>query len=312
MQLKKILLVLVLCFAIATVTLYIVPIEREYNAEIEINSTNVITYRTLLDTSNWNRWYLENKQTAYQPKNLQLNKDKTYKKLEYTFYTSQNVSREGKVKVVKSNRWNTKIGWTEKITLDKGFRAKLNLIFHSANYRAVFLQNVVQFKNFVEHPDDIYGGLTFRRRSIPANKLITITDTIPFSQMERSLPVLYEKLTSQVSPAQLKQQGQYFSQHEMLNDSIATVRVGAIVNNEVLTVKTPYDLLDMDEYQAIVMQINNNYAEINEDIAVMYEWLKKNDSRPAAGFWIEHTTNRSIAQHTSQSLTVIQEFYSIK
>lgn len=313
MQLKKIILVLAVCFSIAAAILYMVPIEREYNADIDINSTNIITYRTLLDTTNWSKWYATRKVAALQPHGIQLSRDKSYKQLSYAFAASENVTREGQVKVIKSNRWNTKISWVEKITLEKGFRAKLRLIFHSADYRDVFLQNVVQFKNYVEHPEDTYGGLTFRRRNIPANKLITISDTIAFAKIETQLPGLYTQLAGQVKPAQLKQNGQYFSQHEMLNDSTAMVRVGTIVTDEVLSVKAPYDLLEMDEYQAIVMQINNNYAEINEDISVMYDWLKKNDSRPAAGFWIEHNEQKSLAQNNpAQSLTVIQQFYLLK
>lgn len=313
MQVKKILILLVLCFAIAMVALYTIPIERDYNAEIEINSNNVITYRTLLDTSNWNKWYSENIHADADPSNLQLQKDKAYKRFDYKFNASANAAHEGQVRVTKSNRWNTKIKWTEKVTLDKGIKAKLHLIFHTSEFRTAFLQNVLQFKNFVEHPEDTYGGLTFRRRNIPANKLITINDTIPFSQMEARLPELYARLSEKISPEQVKQQGQYFSQHEMMDDSLAHVRVGVIVTDEMLHVDKPYDLLDMDEHQAIVMQITSNYAEINEDISVMYDWLKKNESRPAAGFWIEHAPNKSIAQaNAPRSLTVIQEVYSIK
>lgn len=313
MQVKKILLLLVLCFTIAITALYFIPIERGYNAEIELNSTNIITYRTLLDTSNWKQWYSENIHPNADPSNLQVQKDKAYKRFDYKFNASTNAVHDGQVRVTKSNRWNTKITWVEKVTLDKGIKAKLHLIFHTSEFRTAFLQNVVQFKNFVEHPEDTYGGLTFRRRSIPDTKLVTINDTIPFSQMEARLPELYSKLSEQLDPAKIKQQGQYLSQHEMMDDSLAHVRVGVIVTDDVLHMNKPFDVMDIDEHQAIVMQINNNYAEINEDISVMYDWLKKNESRPAAGFWIEHASSNKLAQASAPgSLTVIQEVYSIK
>lgn len=309
---KKLLIVFTLSLAIAIACIYSIPVERNYNVEIDINSNSIITYRTLMDTGNWSKWYTANNQTPDSTQ-LTFQRDQNYKRFDYRIQPNANTVREGQVRVTRSSRWNTKIRWVEKVTLDKGIKTKLNLIFKNADNRTAFLQNVLQFKSFVEHPEDVYGGLTFKSARIPASKLVTLSDTVAYSQLPNRLPELYASLLEKLGTTHVKSPGEYFSQHEMLNDSLAQVRLGVVVTNNLQLVKAPLDLLDMDEYQAIVMQVDNNYATMNEDISVMYEWLKKNDSRPAAGFWIRHHTNTDVAMtDTPERLTIIQEFYSIK
>lgn len=312
MQPNKLLIVFTLCFAVAVTCFYSIPVERSYNVEIDINSNNIITYRTLMDAGNWSKWYSANR-LAPDSSQLTFQRDQNYKRFDYWIRPNTNTVREGQVRVTKSNRWNTKIRWVEKVTLDKGLKSKLKLIFKGADNRNAFLQTVLQFKSFVEHPEDSYGGLTFKRTKIPASKLVTLSDTFAYSQLPTRLPELYASLLEKLGTTDVKSTGEYFSQHEMLNDSLAQVRLGVVVTDDLHQVKAPLDLLDMDEYQAIVMQVDNNYATMNEDISVMYEWLKKNESRPAAGFWIRHHTSNNVARTTTpERLTIIQEFYSIK
>lgn len=312
MQLKKIIFVVIACLSIALFCIYTIPVHRSYLAEIEINADNLITYRTLLDTSNWNRWYNDNDK-AFQAKKhpVSITQDKQKKQFDYVLQ-EDHASREGEIQIIKSNKWNSKIKWTEKLVFEKNIRQKLKLLFHPEEFRSTFLQNVIQFKNHIEHPDNIFGGLAFERRDIPAKKIVILSDTATVSNIEEKAGELYHSIINTVPQEYVLQKDIYISQHEMIGDSLVHIKVGVTVSDELLSVKEPMDIRDTEDHPAIVMHIEKGYTEINEDISIMYEWLKKNDARPSTGYWIEHTPLTAIAKNTVKPLTIIQEFYSIK
>ncbi|MBX3256315.1 MAG: hypothetical protein KF862_19420 [Chitinophagaceae bacterium] len=314
MQLKRIIVVIVACLSSAFFCIYTIPIHRSYLAEIEINADDLITYRTLLDTTNWNRWYKHNDQTFQAiPHTISIIPDKQKKKFAYVLHENENEIREGGIQIIKSNRWNSKIKWTEKLVFEKDIQQKLKLLFHPEEFRSVFLQNVIQFKSHIEHPDNIFGGIAFERRNIPAKKLVILSDTASASDIEAKANELHQFIINSVPEKYLVQKDIYISQHEIFNDTLAYIRVGVSVSEDLFTVKAPLDIRDTEDHSAIVMYIEKGYTEINEDISIMYEWLKKNDARPSTGFWIEHTPSTAIAQNdVKHPLTIIQEFYSIK
>ncbi|MBX2922343.1 MAG: hypothetical protein KF746_09150 [Chitinophagaceae bacterium] len=314
MQLKRTLVVIIACFSIAVFCIYTIPVHRSYLAEIEINADNLITYRTLLDTSNWNRWYNHNNQMdGAAQHSISITPDQQKKQFEYVLHENENETREGGIQIIKSNKWNSKIKWTEKLVIEKDIQQKIKLLFSQEEFRGAFLQNVIQFKNHIEHPDNIFGGITFERRDIPAKRLVILSDTVAISDIEAKANELYQFIIHAVPQKDIIQKDIYISQHEILDDSLAYVRVGVSVTDDLLSVKAPLDVRDTEEHPAIVMRIAKGYTEINEDISIMYEWLKKNDARPSTGFWIEHSPSVAIAQNNvKHPLTIIQEFYSIK
>lgn len=315
MQLKRILFVVIACVSIAIFCIYTIPVQRSYQAEIEINADNLITYRTLRDTSNWNNWYRSDSSAA-QPfiHSFTIIQEKPRQRFDYILNEKENISREGEIQIIKSNKWNTKIKWTEKLVFEKGIRNKLGLLFRPEEFRGDFLQNVIQFKNHIEHPNNVFGGLTFERRDISANKMVIITDTVAISDIESKIGELHQTIVNALPHDKVLQKDTFMSQHEMIDETMAQVKVAVTVADDLFNVPEPLDIRDKDDHSAIVMHVQKGYNEVNEDVSVMYQWLKKNEARPSTGYWIEHSTQANIiAKNTvPQPLTIIQEFYSLK
>lgn len=315
MQVRRIIFIILACVAIALFCIYTIPVQRSYQAEIEINADNLITYRTLRDTANWNEWY-KSDTSPLQPgtQAFSIVQEKPRQRFDYLLKESEAISRQGEIQIIKSNKWNTKIKWTETLVFEKDIRKKVKLLFHPEEFKGDFLKNVIEFKNHIEHPDNIYGGLTFEQRQISANKMVILIDTVAVAGIEDKINELHQTITNALPQEKILQKNTFMSQHEMLGDSAAQVKVAVMVADDLHTVQAPLDIRDNDDHLAIVMHVQKGYNEISEDVSVMYQWLKKNDARPSTGYWIEHNAATPvIAKNTAeQPLTIIQEFYSLK
>ncbi|MBX3241304.1 MAG: hypothetical protein KIT80_17475 [Chitinophagaceae bacterium] len=311
MQFKKVIFVLAISLLIAGICLYLLPTNRKYSTETEINADKVITYRTLIDTANWARWGVGHT-NGNARKLVDIVTDNAGKEFHYTSLLDDKSTVEGSVAIIKSNKWNTKILWTEKIVFaNRNILQKLRLLFKPSEFKTSFLESIDKFKDLIEHPDNYFGGLTFEKVSIPANKFVVLSDTVALENINAGIYALRNSIISAIPEVNIRDEDVYYSQHELIGDSAAYVRVGVIVKQEVIQVPPPFDLLDMDEYQAIVMQVNRKYSEITQDVAVMHQWLKKNNARPAFDFWVEHHLQDETA-NAGTPVTIIQEFYSVK
>lgn len=312
MQGKKILIIVFLVLSAAIFLLVAIPMRRTYHAEVVVNSDELVTYRTLQDTANWTGWYLDTELSQPQIASLTMSDEKKSRVFDYVLQDQSGYEKKGQVKVSRKNRWSMQVDWSEEFIYKTNIIKKFQLLFNPTDYRAAFLKNMVQFKSAIEHPDSIFGGLTFEPVIIPATKLVTVSDTVSLQDMKDQMRFLYDSLTANLPATTIKFPGTFLSQHEAVNDSSVVLCVAVEVTGETTDVDEPLHLLDLDEHSAVIIQTQKGYNEIDDDIAVMYKWLKKNDKRPATGYWIKHGPVTDIATAPTQhNLTIIQEIYSI-
>ncbi|HRN54893.1 MAG TPA: hypothetical protein PLL71_00500 [Agriterribacter sp.] len=313
MQGKKIILVIVTVLFAAFLFLLIIPMRRTYRADIVVNSDELITYRTLQDTVNWGKWYSDNEMLRPSPAALTVHPAKKSKVFVYHLNDQNGYEKEGQVAVSRKNRWNMQINWSEELIYKTNIVKKLQLLFKPSEFRPAFLQNMVQFKNAIEHPDNTFGGLTFERKEMPAGKLVTLSDTVALSEVKDQITYFYNTITAQLPAEEIQYPGTFLSQHEALNDSTIVLCVAVAVTDALQEVRDPFELIEMDEHPAVIIQTQKSYTDLAEDISIMYEWLKKNDKRPATSYWVRHTPATDMAKTTGKnSFTIIQEVYSIK
>lgn len=306
MQFRNIFIVLFVSLLIAGICLYFLPTNRKYSTETDINADGVITFRTLSDTANWKKWdtaYVSGRQL------IDIISDNG-REFHYVTQLADNSTVEGSIAIIKSNKWSTKLLWTEKVEFSKNMVKKLTLLFKPSEFKESFLNSIENFKNLIETPGNYLAGINFEKVQIPANKFVVLSDTAALSDIYPAIENLRNKIIQIIPEKDIKEHDIYYSQQEILPDGNAYIRVGVIVDDKLLQVPAPFDVLDMDEYSAIVMHVNRQYSEINLDVSVMHQWLKKNNYRPAFDFWIEHhLKDNSI---TDAPVTVIQEYYSLK
>ncbi|WP_152268971.1 hypothetical protein [Agriterribacter humi] len=313
MQGKKIVITVLTVLFIALFFLMTIPMRRTYHAKIVVNSDELITYRTLQDTVNWEKWYSDNEMLRPSPASLTMQPAKKSKVFEYHLKDQNGYEKEGRIQVSRKNSWNMQINWSEELVFKTNIAKKLQLLFKPSEFRTAFLQNMVQFKNAIEHPDNTFGGLTFERKEMPASKLVTLSDTAALSEVKDQIAYLHNTITAQLPAEEIQYPGTFLSQHEALNDSTIILCVAVAVTDALQEVKAPFEMIEMDEHPAVIIQTQKSYTDMDEDISIMYEWLKKNDKRPATSYWIKHTPSADIAKTTGKNnFTIIQEVYSIK
>ncbi|MFT3749443.1 MAG: hypothetical protein QM768_14045 [Agriterribacter sp.] len=311
MQTRKIILIILACIISALVFLGALPMRRTYKAIISINANNTITSRTITDTSNWHNWYIdpENKRNTFQ--HFEATSDKKNENFNYIL-KNDNALKNGVIQLIKKNKWNTEITWIEELEIHEGLFKKLNLLFNPSQFREPFFQNIVQFKNHIEHPDSVFGGITFERIEMPFNKIIIKNDTVPVSAMEEAILNSYNEIITQIPQDIIKEPGVFLSQYEKISDSAALLSVAIEINEPEKELKVPFELTELESHQAVVMRIKS-YSDIDSDVSIMYEWLKKHNERPATSFWVKHNPGNNVAlASAANQLTIIQEIYSLQ
>jgi len=314
MQPKKIFITIFILALVGVISLFLIPVSRTFRADITVNADLHITNRTIKDTANWDTWYNDIHAGLPVFSDFQVGSNKNHDIFDYTL-TEKREERKGQIQILRSNKnnWDTKISWIEEIVFKAGIKKKLQLLLHPDEFRTLFLQNLVQFKNHIEKPGSIFGGLTFKKTEIPSNKIVLAHDTTTLGSMESTLNELYKKITKAVPAGAITYPGNFLSQFEKLNDSTVKVCIAVEVSDETTSVKTPMELLETDNRNAIIIHSLKSYTDINDDLSVMYEWLKKNDARPATDYWIKHDLNKDLAQGPNpKGLTILQEIYSLK
>lgn len=313
MQGKKILIVILTVVSALLIFLYLMPMHRTFSADIIVSADELIIKRTITDTANWDKWYSDHNIKQPRPASFQELSGKKEKLFKYDLKNDVGYAIAGKIEITPKNRWDNQLMWTETIAIRKDIFKKMQLLFHPDDFKPGFLQNVIQFKNIIEHPDEVFGGLVFERKEMPATKLVTLSDTVRISDLREQVTVLHERLLKQLSPDKIKNPDIFLSQYELAEDSSVVLCVAVKVKDDLTNVAEPFELLEMDEHPAIMIQTDRGYPSINEDIGIMYEWLKRNDKRPATSYWVEHSSSSEIAKTSNPgSLTIIQEVYSLK
>lgn len=312
MHTRKIILIIFTCIVSALVFLSALPMRRTYKAVITVNASNAITNRTIADTSNWNIWYsdTENKKNVFQKFEHLLEK-----KHDNFYYTIQNNEdfKNGEIRLTLTNKWNTEVTWIEELEIHEGLLNKLNLLFNPSRFREPFFENIVQFKNHIEHPDSVFGGITFERTDIPDNKVVIINDTISVGELENAIWKSYNEIVSVIPENLIKEPGTFLSQYEKISDSSIVLSVAIEINESENELKIPYEVTELESHHAVVMHTTKNYTDIDGDVSVMYEWLKKQNVRPATSFWVKHNPGKNIAMASPDNkLTIIQEVYSLQ
>jgi len=314
MQPKKIFATIFILALIGAVSLFLIPVSRTFRADIIVNADLHITNRTLTDTSNWNKWYYDTSASFPAFSGFQISSNRNHDIFDYTL-TESSEEKKGQVQLLRSNKnnWDTKISWVEEITCRSDISKKIQLLLHPDEFRAPFLKNMVQFKNHIEKPDNVFGGLTFEKTEMPSNKIVMAYDTTDAGSIEAALNTLYKEVTDNIPENAVTKPGCFLSQFEKLGDSAVRVCIAVEVSEETTSVKAPFELLEADDRQAIIIHTMRNYTDLNDDLSVMYEWLKKNDARPATDYWIKHDLHTALAQGPNKNgLTIIQEIYSLK
>ncbi len=314
MQPKKIFITIFVLALVGVISLFLIPVSRTFRADITVNADLHITNRTIKDTSNWDTWYEDIRAGLPVFSGFQIGSNKNHDIFDYTLSESRG-QKKGQIQILRSNKnnWDTKISWTEEIICKDGLKKKLRLLLHPDEFRTLFLQNMVQFKNHIEKPGNIFGGLTFKKTEIPSNKIVLAHDTTTLGSMDAKLNELYTKIARAISEDEITHPGNFLYQFEKLNDSTVKLCIAVEVSEKTKSVKSPFELLETYDRKAIIIHSLKNYSDINDDLSVMYEWLKKNDARPATDYWIKHDLNKDLAKGPNQKgLTIIQEIYSLK
>ena len=314
MQPKKIFATIFILALVGAISLFLIPVSRTFKADIIVNADIHITNRTLMDTSNWNKWYYDTSASFPAFSGFKISSNKKHDIFDYTI-TESSEEKKGQVQLLRSNKnnWDTKISWVEEITCRSDINKKVQLLLHPDKLRTSFLQNMVQFKNHIEKPDNVFGGLTFEKTEIPSNKIVVAYDTVDTGSMESTLNILYKEVADNLPEDAVTSPGCFLSQFEKLSDSTVKVCIAVEVSDETTAVKAPFELLEADNRQAIIIHTLRNYTDLSDDLSVMYEWLKKNDARPATDYWIKHDLHKELAQGSNKKgLTILQEIYSLK
>src|SRR5690606_36368161 len=132
-----------------------------------------------------------------------------------------------------------KISWVEEISCRSDINKKIRLLLHPEELRTLFLQNMVQFKNHIEKPDNVFGGLTFERTEVPSNKIVVAYDTVDAGSMETAVSTLYKELTDNLPENAVTKPGCFLSQFEKLGDSAVIICVAVEVSEGTISVKAP-------------------------------------------------------------------------
>lgn len=311
MHFRKIILIIVVCIVGALFFLKVSPMRRTYKAVITVNANNTITGRTIADTANWHIWYINPDKMNNNLASFGTATEKAFNNYNYAIQTNNNL-KKGSIRLTRSNKWNTELAWTEEFEINDGLLNKLELLFNPSYFRKPFFENIVQFKDYIEHPDSIFGGITFERIEVPTNTVAIKSDTIAASELENAISKLYDDITAALPASSIKEPGAFLSQYEKINDSLIALNVAVEINETEKELKKPFAITELESHSAITMHITKNYADLDTDISIMYEWLKKNNVRPAASFWVKHNPGNNIAMISPDSkLTVIQEIYSL-
>jgi hypothetical protein len=131
--------------------------------------------------------------------------------------------------------------------------------------------------------------------------------------MEEAILHLYNKIVAKIPGNIIKEPGAFLSQYEKISDSTVEISVAVEVNEPEKKLKIPFELTELETHQDVIMHTTKGYADIDSDISIMYEWLKKHNERPATGFWIRHNAANDIAvASANNTLTIIQEIYSLQ
>ena len=284
---------------------------RTYKATISVNANNTITHRTIADTINWKTWYVDLEHKTNTFLKFETSSQKKYDNFSYSIQTNNNI-KNGSILLSRTNKWNTEVTWIEEIEIHEGLTNKLKLLFSPSQYREPFFEHVVQFKNHIEHPDSIFGGISFGRIEIPANHLVIKNDTIAIAEMENKLIKSYNEIIAALPENLIKNPGGFLSQHERIDDSVMVISVAVEINEPENELKLPFELTDMESHEAVVMHTTKGYSDMDTDISIMYEWLKKNNIRPATSFWVKHSPGNDVALISNNNLTIIQEIYSLQ
>ncbi|MFT3950270.1 MAG: hypothetical protein QM763_25110 [Agriterribacter sp.] len=303
MQTRTVILIILACIISALVFLSALPMRRTYKATITVNANNTITNRTIADTANWYAWYIASEEKKGSFKNFEIFSEKKHDNFNYTIQHN-NDFKNGIIRLTRSNKWNTEITWVEELEIHDGLFNKLKLLFNPSQFRKPLFDNIVQFKNHIEHPDSIFGGIAFEHAEIPSNKVVIKNDTVTAAAMEDAILKSYNDIIAGIPQELIKEPGTFLSQYEKISDDAVALNVAVEINEPEKELKTPFELAELDSYPAVVMHTTKNYTELDADISIMYEWLKKHNERPATSFWVKH--------NPSNKLTIIQEVYSLQ
>lgn len=313
MQGKKIFLVIFGVLLVAAGVLNFVPVRRTFQAEIVINADKLITCRTLQDTDNWKVWYRDGAIAQPNPVALDTQSLKKGTLFEYRMENGDYLVKDGQIEVTAKNRWDLNLDWAEEYVIKGNIVRKLQLLFKPSTFRVEFLQNVIEFKNTIEHPGNTFGGLTFEPLEMPAVKWVTLTDTVGLQDLNAEIPLLHDRLIRKLPGETIESPDSFLSQYEILTDSTVLLTVAVTVDDELKNVKEPLEMIEMDEHPVVILHSMRSYTDMNEDINIMYEWLKKNDQRPANSYWVKHDISGALAKTgDNNGFTIIQEVYSLK
>lgn len=313
MQGKKIILVVFGVLLIAAGVLTFMPLRRTYQAEIVVNADKLITCRTLQDTDNWKVWYRDGAITQPNPVALDTQSMKKGTLFEYRIGNDDYLVKDGRIEITAKNRWDLNLKWAEDYIVKGNIFRKLQLLFKPSAFRAEFLQNIVEFKNAIEHPGSTFGGLTFKPLEMPAVKWATLTDTVDLQEVNAEIPLMHDRLIRNLPGEMIKSRDSFLSRYEILPDSSLLLTVAVTVEDNLVNVKEPLEMIEMDEHPVVILHSKRSYTDMNEDINIMYEWLKKTDQRPANSYWVKHNVSGALAKtRDNNDFTIIQEVYSLK
>lgn len=274
MHTKRIILIISACIISALLFLNALPMRRTYKAIITVNANNTITNRTIADTANWNTWYINPEHKINTFLKFENSPEKKYDNFYYTIQNNKDF-KNGLIQLSLTNKWNTEITWIEEFEIHDGLLNKLKLLFSPSQFREPFFENIVKFKNHIEHPDSIFGGITFERMEIPTNNIVVKNDTIAIGDMENTLIKSYNEIITAIPENLIKEPGAFLSQYEKISDSLIVLDVAVEITEPNQELKIPFEITELESHEAVIMRTTKGYTDIDTDISIMYEWLKK-------------------------------------
>ncbi|PWT97728.1 MAG: hypothetical protein C5B52_13390 [Bacteroidetes bacterium] len=305
MQVLKIFLVLLFFFCVTLLGFYLIPVNRTFQASIGLDMSDVTVFRSLTDTTEWKSWYGD-------PSPLRIDTASPYKLVRYVTGPEDLTSKEGEVKIKQVYVGESVVQWKEKVVIRKDIMEKLRLLFAPSGYSNKFLGRVSKFKGKLDHPTDKISGLRLEISEIPSYDIAVRTDTMKIAEVGGNIETLYRSLISNFKDAQLKYPGLIQTRMEMINDSMVRLRVGAVLKDSLLKVKSPILKIEAPSYKALVAHVNGNLDQVNDDVKIMNDWLRKHAGRFAADFWLEHQYSYDENNQLTNSFNIVQPIYFLK
>lgn len=306
MHARRILLVLFLFCAVSLFIVFVVPVQRTFQAQLESELSPLTIYKVLSDERQWSQWYA-GKDTA-----IPLTFDSTSKSryLEYRIDKFSHSSRTGVIELVSKPGGESLLKWNETISFRGNLVEKLHMLFAPTKYADELVGRVSKFKIATETLSNRLGDVKLEIVDAGANTVAVKTDTVSLRSAQGEVMKTFDEAALAIQAANRAYPSQAVCRYEHYRDSMVILQSGVFVKDDLDQVKAPYALLDLPPSLKVVARVEGKLTDVKEVMVVVKDWLHQRSARTNADPWIEFTVGRD--GRPSGNLQITLPFYYIK